>query len=199
MKLLLIGHTGTLGTGVYNYFADKEEVITASRSKGDVQVDITDPKSIQQMFDNVGKVDAIISTAGATTFEPLNQLTPEKNHFSIMSKLEGQVNLVLIGQHFLNPNGSITLTSGILMDEFIPTGTSSAMVNGALTSFVKAASLECQQGIRINAVSPNALLESWSDYQDYFKGFVPVAIKDVIPAFEKSIYGIMTGETFKVY
>ena len=102
-------------------------------------------------------------------------MTPEENQRSIDSKLQGQVNLVLIGQHYLTEGGSITLTSGIIQDEFIPMGTSSALVNGAIGAFVASAALEIGRGIRINAVSPNALAGSWETYAPSFQGFLPVA------------------------
>ena len=162
-------------------------------------MEIADPESIRTLFSEIGTVDAIISAAGSTVFKPFAELTPEENQRSIDSKLQGQVNLVLIGQHYLTEGGSITLTSGIIQDEFIPMGTSSALVNGAIGAFVASAALEIGRGIRINAVSPNALAGSWETYAPSFQGFLPVADEKVFAAYEKSVFGIMTGRTFTVY
>ncbi len=107
-------------------------------------------------------------------FKPFEELTPADIQQSVASKLQGQVNLALIGQHFLNEGGSITLTSGIIKDEFIPMGTPSALVNGGLEAFVASATFEIGHGVRINAVSPNALVGSWETFADSFKGFIPV-------------------------
>ena len=190
MKVLLVGHTGTLGKILLAGLQDKSvEVIRASRSAGDYRVEIADPESIR----------TLISAAGSTVFKPFAELTPEENQRSIDSKLQGQVNLVLIGQHYLTEGGSITLTSGIIQDEFIPMGTSSALVNGAIGAFVASAALEIGRGIRINAVSPNALAGSWETYAPSFQGFLPVADEKVFAAYEKSVFGIMTGRTFTVY
>lgn len=102
MKVLLVGHTGTLGKILLAGLQDKSvEVITASRSAGDYRVEIADPESIRTLFAEIGTVDAIISAAGSTVFKPFAELTPEENQRSIDSKLQGQVNLVLIGQHYL--------------------------------------------------------------------------------------------------
>ena len=110
MKVLLVGHTGTLGKILLAGLQDKSvEVITASRSAGDYRVEIADPESIRTLFSEIGTVDAIISAAGSTVFKPFAELTPEENQRSIDSKLQGQVNLVLIGQHYLTEGGSITL------------------------------------------------------------------------------------------
>lgn len=200
MKILLVGHTGTLGKILLAGLQEKPvEVVTASRSAGDYRVEIADPASIRALFAEVGNVDAIISTAGSTVFKPFAELTPEENQRSIDSKLQGQVNLALIGQHYLTEGGSITLTSGIIQDEFIPMGTSSALVNGAIGAFVASAALEIGHGIRINAVSPNALEGSWKTYAASFQGFLPVSDQRVFAAYEKSVFGIMTGRTFNVY
>ena len=177
MKVLLVGHTGTLGKILLAGLQDKSvEVIRASRSAGDYRVEIADPESIRTLFSEIGTVDAIISAAGSTVFKPFAELTPEENQRSIDSKLQGQVNL-----------------------EFIPMGTSSALVNGAIGAFVASAALEIGRGIRINAVSPNALAGSWETYAPSFQGFLPVADEKVFAAYEKSVFGIMTGRTFTVY
>nr|WP_270792487.1 short chain dehydrogenase [Enterococcus casseliflavus] len=149
MKLLLIGHTGTLGQLLVEGFQQLPEVelITASRSSGDHQVEITDAASVSQLFAATGKVDAIVSAAGSTVFKPFEELTPTDIQQSVASKLQGQVNLALIGQHFLTEGGSITLTSGIIKDEFIPMGTPSALVNGGLEAFVASAAFEIGHGI----------------------------------------------------
>lgn len=99
MKLLLIGHTGTLGQLLVEGFQQVPEVelITASRSNGDHQVEIADAASVSQLFAATGKVDAIVSAAGSTVFKPFEELTPADIQQSVASKLQGQVNLALIG------------------------------------------------------------------------------------------------------
>lgn len=154
MKILLIGASGTLGSAVKERLEKKAEVITAGRHSGDVTVDITSVDSIKKMYEQVGKVDAIVSATGSATFSPLTELTPEKNAVTISSKLGGQINLVLLGINSLNDNGSFTLTTGIMMEDPIVQGASAAMANGAVTAFAKSAAIEMPRGIRINTVSP---------------------------------------------
>jgi len=57
----------------------------------------------------------------------------------------GQIRLALIGQHFLNPKGSITFTSGIVSQEPILQGSNATAVNRALEGFVQAAAIEMPQ------------------------------------------------------
>lgn len=201
MKVLLVGHSGVLGKIVLDGLANREgvEVVTASRTTGDFQVEIEDPESIRALFEKVKQVDALICTAGSTVFEVFQALTPEKNEASIASKLKGQINLVLVGQEYVTPGGSITLTSGIINKESIPTGASSAMVNGAIESFVRAAALEINNGVRLNAVSPGPLMASWPGYASFFEGFSPVEDGRVYQAFQKSLFGNMTGSIFEVH
>lgn len=199
MKILLIGASGTLGSAVKERLEKKADVITAGRHSGDVTVDITSVDSIKKMYAEVGKIDAIVSATGSATFSPLTELTPEKNAVTISSKLGGQINLVLLGINSLNDNGSFTLTTGIMMEDPIVQGASAAMANGAVTAFAKSAAIEMPRGLRINTVSPNVLEESWDRLEPFFQGFNPVPAERVARAFEKSVFGAQTGESYKVY
>ncbi|MBU6081744.1 short chain dehydrogenase [Allobacillus halotolerans] len=199
MKILLIGATGLLGQAVKQELEGEHEIIGAALEGADFNVDMTKPDQIREMFEKIGKVDAVISTAGDAPFVPLEELTPELNDVGIESKLKGQINLVLIGMDYVNDGGSFTLTTGILMDDPIPKGTSSAMTNGAITGFVKSAAIELPRGIRINNVSPNVFSEASKEHRDTFQGFEPVSIEKVALAFRKSVNGKQTGQTYKVY
>lgn len=124
---------------------DEIEVITAGRQSGDVQVDMTSTESIATLFETVRNMDYVIVAAGQTHYAKLEELTPENNMISVQGKLLGQVNIVLIGQHYINDKGSFTLVSGIIQDHPIEKGASSAMVNGDIDSFAKAAAFELQE------------------------------------------------------
>src|SRR5277367_5332270 len=135
MKILIIGASGTIGKKVTAYFKDKHEVITAGSKTGDLQLDINSPGSIKAFYEKTGAFDALISVTGAGHFGPLSTTTPDDFKKGIDSKLMGQINLVLIGQHYINPKGSFTLTSGILSDDPVVHGANLSAVNGALNSF----------------------------------------------------------------
>ena len=153
MKILIIGGNGTIGKKVSDHFSKKHKVIIGGRNSGDVMVDVADSKSIEKMFESVGRVDAVICIAGEAKWAAFDSMTEEDFHIGLNSKLMGQVNLVRIGRNYLNSGGSFTLTTGILADHPVALTTSAAMVNGGIHSFVKAVSLELKNGIRINAVS----------------------------------------------
>ncbi|WP_340027846.1 short chain dehydrogenase [Paenibacillus sp. FSL H7-0940] len=199
-RALVIGGNGTLGKAVVAKLRDYSiEVITAGRQSGDVQVDMTSTESITTLFETVRNIDYVIVAAGQTHYAKLEELTPENNMISVQGKLLGQVNIVLIGQHYINDKGSFTLVSGIIQDHPIEQGASSAMVNGAIDSFAKAAAFELPRGIRLNSVSPNLFVESAEKYKDFFIGFNPVPVEKVANTFIQSALGIETAQNFKIY
>ncbi|QDW27734.1 short chain dehydrogenase [Pedobacter sp. KBS0701] len=198
MKIIIVGATGTLGRKVAEGFAPKHEVIRVGNTKGDVQVDITSETSVKNMFEQIGAFDALISTSGKGPFAPVNQMTGEVFKGGLLDKLLGQVNLVLIGQHYINKGGSFTLTSGILAENPVAAGSALSTINGGLNAFVMAAAPELENGVRINAISPNVVEDSPA-YFDSFPGEIPVAMEKVVKAYEKSVLGIVSGQVIKVY
>ena len=199
MKLLIIGGKGTIGKKVSAHFSKKHEIIIAGRSSGDVTVDIADSKSIKAMFESIGKMDAIICIAGEAKWAPFDSLTEDDFYIGLRSKLMGQVNLVRIGQDYLNTGGSFTLTTGILADYPVVMTTSAAMVNGGIHSFVKAAALELKNKLRINVVSSGLVEDAIEKYETYFPGHNPIPMKKVINGYVKSVEGKGTGEIIRMY
>lgn len=200
MKIVIIGATGTIGRKVTEKLeSNGHETIKIGSKTGAYQLDITSPKEIEEMYKNIPNIDAIVSVTGGATFKALDEMSIEENQVAVQSKLLGQINLVLIGQHYLNKNGSFTLTSGIMMDDPIKMGSSAAMANGGIVGFVTSAAIELQNGLRINNVSPNVVEEALGKYGAFFKGFTAVPVDTVANAFVKSVEGAQTGQTYKVY
>jgi NAD(P)-dependent dehydrogenase (short-subunit alcohol dehydrogenase family) len=199
MRILIIGGQGTIGKKVSAHLAQKYELIIAGRQSGDVKVDISNSGSIQAMFDQVGKVDAVICIAGEAKWAAFETLSEADFQIGLQSKLMGQVNLVRIGQAYINPGGSFTLTTGILADHPVLMTTSAAMVNGGLHSFVKAAALEMKNGVRINVVSSGLVEDAVEKYADYFPGHNPIPMHKVINAYVKSVAGHGNGQIIRIY
>lgn len=198
MRVLVVGATGTVGTAAVNELGRRHEIIKAGRTSGDVTVDLMDEASIRAMFEKTGKVDAIIATAGHVHFGPLATMTGAQFRKGLDDKLMGQINLALIGQHHLNDNGSITLTSGVLDRDPIRKGANAAAVNGAIGGFVKSAAIELTRGMRINVVSPGLIEESVTKYDGFFPGHEPVSSARVGLAYAKSVEGAITGQVIIV-
>ncbi|WP_072153087.1 short chain dehydrogenase [Weissella viridescens] len=200
MQILVVGGNGTLGKAVVARLRELgHSVISGGRHDADVYVDLADPESIKNMYTDLPELDHVISTAGQTTAKALVDMQPEDNMLSVQSKLLGQINLVIVGQHYLKDGGSFTLTTGIKKDDPIPGGTSAAMANGGVTAFVKSAAIDLPRGLRINAISPNVVDVSFEKLKSQFLGYTPVLITDVAEAFVKSVVGKQTGQEYQIY
>lgn len=199
MKILIIGGNGTIGKTLTSHFEEQNEVIVAGRTTSDFTVDIAKSSSIEKLFEKIGKVDAIICAAGEAKWANFNDLSEEDYYIGFKSKLMGQVNLVRIGQNFLNSKGSITLTTGVLADDPVIKTASAAMVNGAIHSFVKAVALEIESGIRVNVVSAGMVEDAYEKYRDYFPGHNPVPMRKVVNGYVRSVLGKNHGEIIRIY
>ena len=199
MKVLLIGGTGTIGSKVAKRLTSSDEIITVGSSSGDYQADITDPKNIEKLFEEVGNIDAVIVTAGSAPVKPLSDSTNEDFMEGVKSKMMGQINVALTAMDYLNDGGSVTLTSGILAEDPIPQGSILSTVNGAINGFVTGAHGEfLQQGFRINAVSPALVEDSAEALGDFFPGHTPAKMEHVVDGYEKSLKTLITGQIIEI-
>ena len=199
MRVVLIGATGTIGKRIYDDLSGRHEIVRAGRSGEIAVVDITSAASIEEMYKSVGGVDAVICAAGPAKFASLAEMTEEDVYVGIRGKMMGQVNLVLIGQKYINDNGSFTLTTGILADDPIAGSCAVSLVNGGVNSFVLAAAQELKRGIRINVVCPTVVEDSAAAFGDWFAGFDPASMPRVVNGYKKSVEGLITGRIIKIY
>ncbi|MEK6195664.1 MAG: short chain dehydrogenase [Deltaproteobacteria bacterium] len=199
MKILIIGGKGTIGKKVSSHFSKDHAVLIGGRNSGDVQVDIADSESIKAMFESNANFDAVVCIAGEAKWAAFDTMTEEDFYIGLRSKLMGQVNLVRIGQDYLNAGGSFTLTTGILADDPVMLTSSPAMVNGGIHSFVKAAAMEMKNGHRINVVSSGLVEDALDKYEAYFPGHNPIPMHKVVNGYVKSVQGKGNGEIIRIY
>jgi NAD(P)-dependent dehydrogenase (short-subunit alcohol dehydrogenase family) len=198
MRIVIVGASGTMGTYLSNAFAKEHEVVRADRNSTDVQVDITSPTAIEKMYNEIGAFDALICTAGPTYVGPWKNLNEETFRVGVEGKMMGQINLVLIGQHYIKPKGSFTLITGALTHEPQKNFSNASAANAAVEGFVRGAAIELENGIRINAVSPT-VIENSPQYFPFFPGEMPVTMKQLEFGFRKSVFGANTGQIIKPY
>lgn len=199
MKVLIIGAGGTIGKRLNPELAKRHIIISAGRNSGDYRVDVTSKDSIRRMFEEIKGLDACICIAASGPMDDFQTLTEERLLEDMRGKLFGQINLVLTGQHYLNPGGSFTLTSGIFADEPAKGVTGGGMISGALHSFVLSAAIELKNDLRINCVSPGMAEDSARDYGHLFPHLKPVSMQRLVAAYTESVEGSKTGEIFRVY
>jgi NAD(P)-dependent dehydrogenase (short-subunit alcohol dehydrogenase family) len=197
MKIILIGASGTIGSHIAGALEKDHQLIKVGSKSGDLRININDPVSIKAMYDQVGSFDALVCAAGDGYFGPFKSMTDANFRISVDGKLMSQVNLVLIGQHYITPKGSFTLTSGSLADDPVPFAASLSAVNAAINGFVRGAAIELENNVRINAVAPG-VVEASPAYFPYFPGHIPATMHRVTQAYVKSVLGSQTGKTFVV-
>lgn len=184
MKILIIGANGVIGKLIVPTLSERHEVITAGRNSGNIRVDISSADSINEMFKKVNNIDACVCVAGDSYTGDLLSLTEEKLNVGIKNKLLGQANLVIIGQNYLNDNGSFTLVSGKMGDHPSKNTAGKAIANGGINSFAMAASLEMQRGIRVNVISPSKIAD--------------ITVTDLVAGYLRSIESTVNGEIIKI-
>src|SRR5947209_19956028 len=135
-KVLVIGAAGLLGSHVVKALGE-DNAIRASRSSSE-KVDISDPISLQALFQRIDQVDGIVCTGGAAIFKPWDQQTDADWAFCLANKLMGQINVVRYGAKSVAPGGAIVLTTGVLAQHPTPGGAMITPVNAAVEAFVRA-------------------------------------------------------------
>jgi NAD(P)-dependent dehydrogenase (short-subunit alcohol dehydrogenase family) len=195
-KIIVIGASGTIGREVVDLFKKKHEVICVGNHQGDYLVDLTLKGTIEDLFETTGSVDAVVCAAGHSRFAKVSEASDDDFAFSIEHKLMGQINLVRVALRAVNPNGSITLTTGLLAQTPWPGTVPTAMVNAALEGFVRAAALDVENGIRINAVSPILVTETALEMGMAETGTMSAA--QTAKAYQACVEGGMTGQVLDV-
>ena len=195
-KIVVFGATGTIGKALVAALSPKYEVLQVGNRQGHYQADLADTDSITNVFEAIGRVDGIVSAAGAARFAQLEKLSDEDFRFSLANKLMGQVNLARIGMDYLNDKGSITLTSGILSHKPMVGSAAISLVNAGLEGFTRAAALEAPLGIRVNVVSPPWVTETLKALNMDLSLGKPAV--EVAQAYVKSIEGQDSGKVIEV-
>ena len=195
MKILIVGASGIIGSALKEALTEKHEVIAATfKSAGDVKVDIQNKQSIEKMFETIGPVDAIVSTAGFGSLKPIDQLDDADFDLVWKDKVMGQINLLRVGRHYLNKGGSVTLTTGLAANQPMPgTGTISLACAG-LEGFMRAAALEISD-LRVNCVSPAMVKETMVLFG--FEGDHGISAADTAKAYVAAIEGDMSGQVLE--
>ena len=198
MKIIVVGASGAVGKTAVDALSGRHEIIAVGKTSGDMKVDIEDIDDIRAMYEQVGRVDAVVSAVGHGHFGAVHEMTSEQFMKGINHKVLPQVNLVLEGIDSMADGGSFTLTSGVLNRDPIRGGSCAAAANGAIDGFVLGASVDMPRGIRINAVSPEVLEVSRQKYDGFFHGHVHVPSESVGLAYSRAVEGCLTGQVITV-
>jgi NAD(P)-dependent dehydrogenase (short-subunit alcohol dehydrogenase family) len=193
MKIIILGASGKIGREIVRAMEPDHEVISASRG-GDVQVDYTREASVRQMFDQIGKIDALVAVVGGdSVFKSYEELGPEDFEHGYHRKLMGQIGLVRSGIDFINDGGSITLSSGFLSHYPNQYSVATGPFNAAVDSFVHSAAPLLPRAIRLNVVSPAPVV----DPAQVGRGVVTA--EQAAAAYGESIIGDFSGRVIRTW
>jgi len=158
-KVVVVGSTGVIGKKVVELLNSQYNVIEVNRTSGDYKLDMQNATDVENMFKQIGGFDALISTSGYGKWGSMDEHNIQDFHDGLNSKLMGQVNLVMIGRKYANPNASFVISTGYLAQHPMVGGLSLGMINAGLEAFVRCAALE-MGNLKINAVSPSFAKET---------------------------------------
>jgi NAD(P)-dependent dehydrogenase (short-subunit alcohol dehydrogenase family) len=200
MRIVVVGGTGTIGQRLVPVLrSHKHDVIVAGRTSGDVYVDLNLPTTIETMYRDVGTVDSVVSIAAHGALDEFRTLTSDALLANMRAKFFGQVDLVLIGQHYCADRASFSLTSGIFADHAWPHVTGGGVISGALHSFVLSAAIELPREMRINVVSPTMVDASMNAFGKHFPGMLPVPMDELVNHYLACVEGDDTGRIIRAY
>ncbi|MDX8482727.1 SDR family oxidoreductase [Mesorhizobium sp. VK24D] len=171
-KILIVGGSSGMGLALARRCLDEgAAVVIAGRGEAKLNqardelgspaaletaaVDISCEAEVAALFQRIGRLDHIVSTAadieGAYRLLPEIELSAAQR--VVESKLYGPLLLAKHGAPRLSANGSLTFVSGIAAYRPAARGSVVAAVNAALEGLVRALAIELAP-IRVNAASP---------------------------------------------
>lgn len=171
-KILIVGGSSGMGLALARRCLDEgATVIIAGRGEAKLSaareelsysgsleiavVDISREDEVAALFQRIGRLDHIVSTAAdiAGAYRLLPEIELSAAQRVVESKFYGPLLLAKHGAPKLSANGSLTFVSGIAAYRPAARGAVVAAVNAALEGLVRALAIELAP-IRVNAVSP---------------------------------------------
>jgi NAD(P)-dependent dehydrogenase (short-subunit alcohol dehydrogenase family) len=194
MRIIVMGATGTVGQKVAETLETSEEVIRVGRTSGDLLVDYTDARSVEDMFKEIGSFDALVAAIGGdSVFKPYDELTDDDFRYGFERKVLAQLRLVSLGTPHAGKGGSFTLSSGFLSDYPNPWSTATGPLNAAVNVAVSSIAPLLPNDLRLNVVSAAPIVP------DGQEGRGRVTAASVAEAYVESIRSARTGETLRVW
>ncbi|MGY0035620.1 SDR family NAD(P)-dependent oxidoreductase [Pedobacter sp. NJ-S-72] len=177
-KIVIIGGTSGIGLATAKAAASKDATIIVLSSNQDrinkalselpentigYAIDVTDETQVKNVFEKIGFFDHLIFTAGENLqLGDLKdtQLENARKFFDV--RYWGAFTAVKYASSYINPKGSIVLTSGIASNRPGKGWSLGASICSAMEGFTRAMAIDLAP-IRINIVSPGVVkTDLWS-------------------------------------
>ena len=166
-KVVVVGGSSGIGLATAEMAkAAGADVVIASRNAERVKAaadkvgargipaDVTDDKSVVDLFAACGPVDHVVVSAAQLRSGPFKTVAMEGVRATMEGKLWGAWRVARAAD--IRPGGSLTLVSGFLSLRPRPNSAIVSAANGALESLTRALALEMAP-IRVNCVSPGII------------------------------------------
>lgn len=155
-RLVAIGHRVTLAGRNQQSLAKAQDNL-AAKTDGAVNtcpVDVADERSIEDLFDRIGKIDHLVVTAGsAAPGGPVADLDLDAAKAAFGVKFWGSISAARQAVRHMASDGSITLTSGLLARKTVPGTLVKSAINAALEAGAKVLARELAP-VRVNVICP---------------------------------------------
>jgi NAD(P)-dependent dehydrogenase (short-subunit alcohol dehydrogenase family) len=166
-KVVVVGGSSGIGLSTAE-LARREgaDVIVASRSAAKldpiaerlnaiaIPTDVTDDKSVANLFKSAGPVDHVVVTAAQLRSGPFKTVAMEDVRSTFEGKFWGAWRVARAAE--FRPGGSLTLVSGFLSIRPRPNSAIVSAANAALEALARALALELAP-LRVNCVSPGII------------------------------------------
>jgi len=167
-RVVVIGGTSGIGLATARAFlSSSASVIIGSRSSAKISeairalpgpvdgytVDFRMDNELEGFFATVGAFDHLVVTAGQAAMGPFDTLPMDQALAAFDSKFWGQYRTLKAALPYLNPQSSVTFTSGVYALHPPKGGFVLAAINSGLEGLVRGLAVDLAP-IRVNAVSP---------------------------------------------
>lgn len=182
-RCLAAGATVTIAGRSAERLQAAQATLQASAALHAAEVDIADEAQVAALFERIGPLDHIVSTAadirGAYQWLPALELADAQR--VVDSKFFGPLLLAKHGAPRLAAQGSLTFTSGVAAYRPAARGSVVAAINAALEGLVRALAVELAP-LRVNAVSPGWVdTPIWADVAGDAKDATLAAMAERLP------------------
>ncbi|WP_203596417.1 SDR family NAD(P)-dependent oxidoreductase [Actinomadura bangladeshensis] len=124
-----------------------------------MSADVTDDEAMQEVFEYAGSIDHVLVTAGYPSgIGPVAELTRDAARTAVAAPVGAVLGIVRAAVPRMEPGGSITLTSGVLVARPRPGMAAPVSAAGAVETLARALAVELAPArIRANAVRYGAI------------------------------------------
>jgi len=134
--------------------ADKVKAAAAKIGAKGLAADVTDDRSVAELFRACGAIDHLVVSAAQLRTGPFKTVGMEDVRGTLEGKFWGAWRCARAAE--IKPGGSLTLVSGFLSIRPRPNSAIVSAANGALESLARALALELAP-VRVNCVSPGII------------------------------------------